>query len=60
VPNSVSPSVSHLLSVTFFARLLQRGVLGRRRRRRNLKNIEKSFVCRTLLEEQRHRIDHLH
>ena len=29
VPNSVNPSVSHLLSVTFFARLLHRGVLRR-------------------------------
>jgi hypothetical protein len=27
VPNSVNPNVSHLLSVTFFARLLHKGVL---------------------------------
>ena len=29
VPSSVKPNVSHLLSVTFFARLLQSGVLRR-------------------------------
>jgi len=46
VPNSVNPNVSHLLSVTFLARLLHRGVLNTKK---NPNAIKKDFLCKLYL-----------
>jgi hypothetical protein len=46
VPNSVNPNVSHLLSVTFFARLLHNGVLKKNHQLKSEEKINKSLPCK--------------